>query len=731
MILDGSRSNKDGLVIQSNGNVIKGLQLRGFPGCGLAIDGGDNVIGGDRAVGAGPVGQGNVISGNARGGIKISGSRGGRNTVVGNLIGTDASGRKAVGNGGLGVFLFPAATNNRIGGLDPRDRNIISGNGNDGVGMQGPGTAGNQILGNYVGTDVTGSIDLGNQGGGIGVCGSAFNNLVKGNLSSGNARAGVSIDDPGSNYNVVVGNLIGTDASGAKSIPNDWVGVNVTTSFNRIGGTGPGERNVISGNATSGVGVGGATGNLVLGNLIGVDITGTRPLGNTMGVALGAEFPTLLGGATAAERNIISGNSHSGVQVSSDYNSVLGNFIGTDVTGRLALGNVMAGVEILGEHNVVQGNVVAHTPGGGLRSWGQGVRVTPYPYNVIRRNSIYSNAGKGIQTDAGGNNMLPAPIISEVVATGAHGFACPGCEVELFSDDEDEGRVFEGTATANSSGVFTFAKGRTLAGPNITATATDLEGNTSEFSIPRVLSKSVGPLVNVSAASYASDPVAAESIVTAFGSDLATVTEAAASVPLPTTLAGTTVKVVDSAGAEGPADLYYVSPAQVNYVMPAGTALGPATVTVTNAVGMSFTAFVEIAAVAPGLFSAQSDGQGLAAATVLRVKADGSQSYEPVGRFDAAQNCWVAIPIDLGVETDQVYLLLYGTGIRNRRSLGSVVVGFFPRAAQVTYAGPQEQYPGLDQVNVLLPRSLRGRGDVAVAVTVEGKAANTVGVNIR
>jgi uncharacterized protein (TIGR03437 family) len=733
VILDGSRSNKCGLVIRSDGNVIRGLQIRGFPACGLKIEGGDNVIGGDRAVGAGPVGQGNVISGNATVGIGISGSRGGRNTVVGNLIGTDASGKKAVGNGGLGVWLFPAATNNRIGGLDLRDRNIISGNGHDGVGMQGPGTTGNEILGNYVGTDVTGSIDLGNQGSGIGVCCSAFNNLVKGNLSSGNARAGVAIADPGSNYNVVVGNLIGTDASGTKAIPNDWVGVSLgygRASFNRIGGTAPGERNVISGNATSGVEVG-ATGNLVLGNFIGVDITGTRPLGNTGGVALGAEFPTLLGGATAAERNIISGHSHSGVQVSSDYNFVLGNFIGTDVTGTLALSNVMAGVEIGGENNVVQGNVVAHTGGGGLRTWGQGVRVTPYPYNVIRRNSIYSNAGKGILTDAGGNNMLLAPIISEVVATGARGFACPGCEVELFSDDEDEGRVFEGAATANSSGVFTFAKGRTLAGPNVTATATDLEGNTSGFSIPCALNKSVGPLVNVSAASYASDSVAAESIVTALGSDLATDTEAAASLPLPTTLAGTTVKAVDSAGAERPADLYYVSPAQVNYLMPAGTALGPATVIVTNGVGMSFTAFVEIAAVAPGLFSAQGDGQGLAAANVLRVKADGSQSYEPVARFDAAQSRWVAIPIDLGAETDQVYLLLYGTGIRNRRSVGSVTVSFFPTAAQVTYAGPQGQYPGLDQVNVLLPRSLRGRGDAAITLTVEGKTANTVGVNIR
>ncbi len=236
---------------------------------------------------------------------------------------------------------------------------------------------------------------------------------------------------------------------------------------------------------------------------------------------------------------------------------------------------------------------------------------------------------------------------------------------------------------------------------------------------------------NVSAASYAGDALAVESIVSAFGSNLATTTQGATALPLPSVLGGTRVKVLDSAGAERQAPLYFVSPTQVNYQVPPGTALGPATIKIITADGVTYAGSVEIVSVAPGLFSADGTGQGLAAANILRVRADGSQSYEPVARLDPVQNRIVAVPIDLGPEGDQVYLLLYGTGVRKRSSVAGVGVSIGGTDGTVSYAGPQAEFPGLDQVNALLPRSLRGRGEVQVVLTVDGKAANPVRVNVR
>ncbi|MCI0351571.1 MAG: hypothetical protein L0Z53_19280 [Acidobacteriales bacterium] len=239
------------------------------------------------------------------------------------------------------------------------------------------------------------------------------------------------------------------------------------------------------------------------------------------------------------------------------------------------------------------------------------------------------------------------------------------------------------------------------------------------------------PLTSVSAASYSGATLARGSIVAAFGADLASATVAATTTPLPTTLGGTTVKVRDSAGAERLAPLFFVSPTQINYQIPAGTATGPAMVTITTGDSIASAGTVQIAAVAPGLFTANASGQGFAAAVALRVKADGTQSFEPVARFDAAVQQFVAIPIDLGPESDQVFLILFGTGIRLRSSLSAVSANLGGVDAQVAFAGAQDGFVGLDQVNVRLPRSLIGRGAVDVALTVDGQAANTVKVSIK
>jgi uncharacterized protein (TIGR03437 family) len=138
-----------------------------------------------------------------------------------------------------------------------------------------------------------------------------------------------------------------------------------------------------------------------------------------------------------------------------------------------------------------------------------------------------------------------------------------------------------------------------------------------------------------------------------------------------------------------------------------------------------------INAVAPGLFTANADGEGVGAALALRIKADGSQSYESVAQFDPAQNRFVARPIDFGPEGEQVYLVLFGTGIRHRSSLSSVRAVVGSRPAEVSFAGAQGDFVGVDQVNVLLPRVLAGRGELDLFLTVDGQLANPVRVRIK
>ncbi|MEP7342174.1 MAG: SBBP repeat-containing protein [Acidobacteriota bacterium] len=239
------------------------------------------------------------------------------------------------------------------------------------------------------------------------------------------------------------------------------------------------------------------------------------------------------------------------------------------------------------------------------------------------------------------------------------------------------------------------------------------------------------PVISVSAASFAGGSLSGESIVAAFGSKLATGIQVATSNPLPTTLAGTTVMVKDASGNDRPAPLFFVSPTQINFLVPSGTGSGTATITITSGDSSISSASARIENVAPGLFTADASGRGVGAAVVLRVKADGSQSYEPVAQFDPAQSKVVPVPIDLGPEGDQVFLIAYGTGIRYRSSLSGVSLKLGGTDAPVLFAGAQGDFFGLDQVNVRLPRSLAGRGVVDLVLTADGKSANTVQVRIK
>ena len=219
---------------------------------------------------------------------------------------------------------------------------------------------------------------------------------------------------------------------------------------------------------------------------------------------------------------------------------------------------------------------------------------------------------------------------------------------------------------------------------------------------------------------------------TTFGQGLATRTEAAATVPLPTGLAGTTVRVRDSAGIERLAPLFFVSSGQVNYQVPPGTAAGAATLIVTSGDGAVSTGTLQVARVMPGLFAANANGMGAAAAVALRIKTDGSQIYELVATYDAAQQRYVPLPLSLGPEGEQLYLILFGTGARNLSSLANVHARVGGTEVPVAFVGAVEGLVGLDQLNVgPLSRSLAGRGEVSIVIQVDGQTANVVTVSVR
>lgn len=247
----------------------------------------------------------------------------------------------------------------------------------------------------------------------------------------------------------------------------------------------------------------------------------------------------------------------------------------------------------------------------------------------------------------------------------------------------------------------------------------------------KALLANFGAVASVSAASFNASALASSSIIAAFGDNLSSSVEIGSSSPLPVSLAGTSVIVRDSANVEKIARLFFVSPTQINFLMPEGLAVGTATVLVANGEGRLSAGTVTIAPVAPALFAANANGRDVPAAVVLRIKADGLQSYEPLAIFDQAQNKFVAAPIDLGPETDQVFFIGYGTGFRGRSSLGAVSVKIGGADCQVFFAGAAEGFFGLDQLNARIPRSLIGANDVDLELTVDGVKANVLKLRIR
>ncbi|TYB76448.1 T9SS type A sorting domain-containing protein [Bizionia myxarmorum] len=324
----------------------------------------NNTIGG-----TGP-GEGNVISGNNQG-IYFQGSESGNpvsnNTILGNYIGTNAAGNMALPNT-VGILMGTGENNlNTIGGPTSASRNIISGNTFDGISISN-GEA-NTIKNNYMGLDALGTGLLGNGQAGIYI--NSANNVIDTNVLSGNSVSGIYLGSS-STTNQITANFIGTDSGGLFSIPNGK-GIENRGANNTIGGTTALQRNIISGNAAYGINIFGdaATGNSVTGNYIGTDITGTLPIPNNIGLRILESSSNIVGGSLVSERNIISGNSSDGVLIASELsinNQVLGNYIGTDVTGTSSVSNFRGlrmtntlqntiGGPGLNDGNVISGNL--------------------------------------------------------------------------------------------------------------------------------------------------------------------------------------------------------------------------------------------------------------------------------------------------------------------------------------------------------------------------------------
>jgi titin len=495
LVVSGFRGN--GIALTTNGDDIirndfigtdiTGTVMQANGGEGILVASNDNLIGG--------IGAGNVISGNTLRGINLAGTG---NVVQGNWIGTDVTGSLRLGNAGGGLFV--GSGSNLIGGTDPGAGNIISANGSIGITIA---SAGNQVQGNTIGLDVTGSVALGNASDGVEINAGASNNSNiiggtapgAGNVISANPT-GVAIFGAG---NIVQGNLIGTDVTGTVALGNTFSGVDIGGGFaanNLIGGTDPGAGNTI---AANGAGVtlrfGSGSGNVVQGNLIGTDVTGTVALANHgAGVDLQGNDLTLSG-------NVISGNAGDGVLIHQGATDIVvqGNLIGTDATGMQALGNSANGIHIQGpsSSNVIGGtdpgaaNVIAYN--------GQdGILVDRAIGNAIQENSIFGNLNRGIKLLNHGNLDQAAPALSSATSDGNTTTVAGTLTstpdttftVEFFANADagtGEGEQFLGSivVTTDDNGVADVSV--TLAigfapGQYITTTATDPNGNTSEFS---------------------------------------------------------------------------------------------------------------------------------------------------------------------------------------------------------------------------------------------------------
>lgn len=386
------------------------------------------------------IGPSNVISGNTQIGIFISGNGANSNTISGNFIGTDAGGHWRLANSYAGVTVS-GGSGNQIGGRNSGDGNVISGNTQDGVFLTG-GASGTTVQGNLIGLAAAGTNALANGYNGVSIANSSSNNIGgsasgAGNVISGNTFNGVAIEQTNDAFNLVAGNYIGTDITGLRAVSNLLAGVLIQGRTNTIGwkNKGSGTGNIISGNGQIGVWLlgtnGSVKGNLVAGNFIGLDKTGTNILGNgNAGVEIAGAAANQIGSPASAARNVISGNGYNGLILTgagTTGNVIQGNYLGTDASGTLARGNTQDGVELLSVTNnqiggtnsdavtLDAGNLISGNNTNALNSGNNGIYLTNSAQNTIQGNRIgtdvsgtlsLANSWNGIYLFSGSSNQI-------------------------------------------------------------------------------------------------------------------------------------------------------------------------------------------------------------------------------------------------------------------------------------------------------------------------------------
>ena len=491
IFIDGSQiipqtfTSNTGLLIYESNNQVKNLGFYGFDWNGLTLEypyASNNTISGcwigldptgtnpapnafqgilidqgasGNTIGGSNVLTRNVLSGNSEYGLYLTDSNTAGNFVLGNYIGTDAGGVQPVPNNFGGLIINNGSRNNTVGGLTPLARNLISGNTNAGIWITDPGTVSNTIQGNWVGLNAAGTAALPNTFAGMYILNGAQNTLVLSNVFSGQPSEGLRLADPGTSFNWVQGNFFGTDPGGTYAIPNNYAGV---TLFN------------------------GAASNTV-------------------------------GGVTASARNLISGNYYGSVlgDPGTTGNVLEGNFIGVDVTGGNALANGFAGVSLQNGATgnfVGEGNTIAGNGGPGVVIYN-----ATTTNNAVRANSIYGNgslgidlAGDGVTPNhtgflAGPNNFQNYPVLTNAygytTTTIVRGFLKSDPSTTFVLDfyrntapdpsSYGQGQVYldKETVRTDASGnaffSYTNAAGN-FSGQYFVATATSAGGDTSEFS---------------------------------------------------------------------------------------------------------------------------------------------------------------------------------------------------------------------------------------------------------
>jgi len=466
VVLDGSRMSEGiGITICGSKCTVMGLQMYHFPFIALKSGGLYNQIGGNRNIGEGPTGQGNVFSANYTGlQMTQTGS-----VVIGNIIGLDPTGTKAMPNrngahiSGYGIT---------IGSVNSGENNVISGNTHSNLTTWGNTT---RIIGNYLGVDITGTkaiqstdyvIDM--------IIESGAKNCVVGgttpeerNIISG-AQIGVVFSDSNTYQCSVIGNYIGTDVTGTKALPNQTAVLYFQSGNNRVGGTAPGEANLISGNHKavqfSSLGY---TDNIFIGNIVGLDVNG-KILRNEIGVSVEqGELQAVVGGCTPKEGNTIVANfpltiSDKGTQ----YCCVAGNTISDSSNAGVFVCNGSG-------NNFIQGNafIRMEVP----------IRIDLETGNMVRGNSFDRIDQYTVFLVDGGNGSQAAPQIASAAGNVISGTTCAFGLIEVYRIEN--GRVIPvGFTRADADGNFSYTADAGLTGKKIALLVTNLDGSTSSFS---------------------------------------------------------------------------------------------------------------------------------------------------------------------------------------------------------------------------------------------------------